>query len=36
MPNSAGVPLPVVQLILKFDKPVKQGLFDYFHDLELT
>jgi superfamily II DNA or RNA helicase/HKD family nuclease len=36
MPNSAGAPLQVVQLILKFDKPVKQGLFDYFHDPELT
>ena len=33
MPDKLGQPLSVVQIILKFDQPVKQGLFDYFHSL---
>lgn len=30
MPDKDGVPLPVVTMLLKFDEPVAQGLFDYF------
>jgi hypothetical protein len=30
MPGSDGKTLPVVTMLLKFDKPVRQGLFDYF------
>lgn len=29
----AGEALPVVEMTLKFDEPIKQGLFDYFHPL---
>ncbi|WP_224277952.1 DEAD/DEAH box helicase [Nocardioides lacusdianchii] len=29
----AGDGLPVVAMTLKFDEPIKQGLFDYFHPL---
>ncbi len=36
MPRKDGQPLSVVQMILKFDEPVKQGLFDYFHSLPLV
>ena len=35
MPDAGGRPLPVVTMLLKFDRPIKQGLFDYFHPLEL-
>ena len=31
MPGNNGELLPVVTMILKFDTPIKQGLFDYFH-----
>jgi superfamily II DNA or RNA helicase/HKD family nuclease len=31
MPDAVGNPLPVVAMTLHFDKPIKQGLFDYFH-----
>ncbi|HPU12725.1 MAG TPA: DEAD/DEAH box helicase [Aeromicrobium sp.] len=31
MPGSDQKPLPVVAMTLKFDQPIKQGLFDYFH-----
>ncbi len=31
MQGSSDRPLPVVTMTLKFDEPVKQGLFDYFH-----
>jgi hypothetical protein len=31
MPDRDGRPLSVVTMLLKFDKPIKQGLFDYFH-----
>ena len=34
MPDSSGKPLPVVKMLLKFDQPIKQGLFDYFHPLD--
>ena len=30
MQNGAGEPLPVVQMTLRFDEPLKRGLFDYF------
>lgn len=30
MPDGQGQPLPVVTMLLKFDDPIKQGLFDYF------
>ncbi|CAB4947194.1 unannotated protein [freshwater metagenome] len=30
MPDSSGKPLPVVTMQLKFEEPIKQGLFDYF------
>ncbi len=30
MPGSNGANLPVVTMLLKFDEPVRQGLFDYF------
>jgi len=33
MPDDQGQPLPVVTMLLKFDEPVRQGLFDYFHPL---
>ena len=33
MPDSEGNPLSVVTMLLKFDRPIKQGLFDYFHPL---
>ena len=35
MPDAGGRPLPVVTMLLKFDRPIKQGLFDYLHPLEL-
>ena len=35
MPGSDGLPLPVVKMLLKFQRPIKQGLFDYFHPLQL-
>jgi len=31
MPGDRGEPLPVVTMLLKFDQPIRQGLFDYFH-----
>lgn len=31
MAGASGEPLPVVVMTLKFDEPIKQGLFDYFH-----
>lgn len=31
MSNDDGQSLPVVAMTLKFDVPIKQGLFDYFH-----
>lgn len=31
MPDANGEPLSVVTMLLKFDQPIKQGLFDYFH-----
>ncbi len=31
MPDGAGQPLPVVAMTLRFNNPIKQGLFDYFH-----
>lgn len=31
MPDGNGKPLSVVTMLLKFDDPIKQGLFDYFH-----
>ncbi len=30
MPSSSGEALPVVEMALRFEAPVKQGLFDYF------
>jgi hypothetical protein len=40
MLGTRGEPLPVVKILLRFDKPISQGLFDYFHlqpkDLEVT
>ncbi len=33
MPDSDGRPLSVVTMLLKFDHPLKQGLFDYFHPI---
>jgi len=33
MPDRYGRPLSVVTMLLKFDPPIKQGLFDYFHPL---
>ena len=30
MPDSSGKPLPVVTMQLKFEEPIRQGLFDYF------
>jgi len=33
MPDGDGRPLSVVTMLLKFDRPIKQGLFDYFHPL---
>ncbi len=35
MPGSEGQPLPVVKILLKFGQPIKQGLFDYLHPLQL-
>jgi hypothetical protein len=35
MPGSEGQPLTVVTMLLKFDEPVRQGLFDYFHPQQL-
>ena len=35
MPGSDGQPLPVVRMLLKFQRSIKQGLFDYFHPLQL-
>jgi len=34
MPNGQGLPLPVVTMLLKFDEPIRQGLFDYFHPVK--
>jgi superfamily II DNA or RNA helicase len=31
MSGAKNQPLPVVQIVLRFDQPVRQGLFDYFH-----
>ena len=33
MPDGHGKPLSVVKMLLKFDHPIRQGLFDYFHPL---
>ncbi len=33
MAGADGQPLPVVEMILKFDEPITQGLFDYFHPI---
>ena len=33
MRNTNGKALPVVTMLLRFDSPVSQGLFDYFHPL---
>jgi superfamily II DNA or RNA helicase/HKD family nuclease len=33
MPGGDGQPLPVVTMLLKFDEPIRQGLFDYFRPL---
>jgi superfamily II DNA or RNA helicase len=33
MPGTRGEPLPVVTMLLRFDSPVTQGMFDYFHPL---
>lgn len=33
MSGSQGEPLSVVTMLLRFDSPVTQGLFDYFHPL---
>jgi hypothetical protein len=33
MPGTRGEPLPVVTMLLRFDSPIAQGLFDYFHPL---
>lgn len=35
MPDGDGKPLSVVTMLLKFDHPIKQGLFDYFHPARL-
>ncbi len=35
MPGNNGEPLSVVTMILKFDTPIRQGLFDYFHPSEI-
>lgn len=35
MPGGDGQPLPVVKMLLKFRQPIKQGLYDYFHPLQL-
>jgi superfamily II DNA or RNA helicase len=35
MPDSSGQPLPVVAMTLRFHEPIKQGLFDYFHPVNL-
>jgi hypothetical protein len=34
MPGAEGQPLAVVTMLLKFDEPVRQGLFDYFHPMQ--
>ena len=31
MPDSKGQSLQVVTMLLRFDKPIRQGLFDYLH-----
>jgi hypothetical protein len=33
MPGGQGQPLQVVTMLLKFDEPVRQGLFDYLHPI---
>lgn len=33
MPDTDGKALPVVTMQLRFDSPISQGLFDYFHPL---
>lgn len=33
MPDAKGKPLSVVTMLLKFDRPIRQGLFDYFYPL---
>lgn len=33
MPDTDGKALPVVTMLLRFDSPISQGLFDYFHPL---
>jgi hypothetical protein len=35
MPGSDGQPLPVVRMLLRFDKPIRQGLYDYLHPAQL-
>lgn len=30
MPDKTGAPLPVVVMTLRFEEPIKQGLYDYF------
>jgi superfamily II DNA or RNA helicase/HKD family nuclease len=35
MPDGNGKPLSVVTMLLKFDQPIKQGLFDYFHPIQI-
>ncbi|MCX6431392.1 MAG: DEAD/DEAH box helicase [Actinobacteria bacterium] len=35
MPGGDRQPLPVVKMLLKFRQPIKQGLYDYFHPLQL-
>lgn len=35
MPGNNGELLPVVTMILKFDTPIKQGLFDYFQPSDI-
>lgn len=34
MPDANGTPLSVVTMLLKFDMPIRQGLFDYFHPMQ--
>jgi len=36
MPGTRGEPLPVVTMLLRFDAPITQGLFDYFSPLART
>lgn len=36
MPGTQGKPLPVVTMLLRFDTPITQGLFDYFHTTPMS